>query len=167
LDLPTGNSNFAPVVRQNGQDGDRWQSASLASPYTLASPPPSTLQPIDENAMAFSHNGLPEEMSNYNFEMPWNENHPSIINAPSDTDNISMSDFHFGSYGSFGSVDSMALGSPNTAASSMSEAYVFPVTGSPFGSPRGMSQLGDLKLQGTRIWKSQSLLCRDEEVAHR
>ena len=74
--------------------------------------------------------------------------------APSDMDDVSMSDVHFGSYGSYGSfesVDSMALETPNTATSSMSEAYVFPIAGSPFGSPRGMNPLVDLKLQGMLV----------------
>ncbi|KAH7317669.1 hypothetical protein BKA65DRAFT_410270 [Rhexocercosporidium sp. MPI-PUGE-AT-0058] len=77
-------------------------------------------------------------------ETSWNINinTPRTSNMDSEVDDMSMSDMHIGSFGSFNSL--AAFPAANTTASSISDTYVFPISNSNFDSAG--NQIQDLAL---------------------
>jgi hypothetical protein len=79
----------------------------------------------------------------------WNEVPSGNSDMGSELDDLHMSDFHFGS---FGSLDSMGLSTPDTATSSMhSGDFVFPVTDQTFGPSGSTDPMTGLAIPGKSL----------------
>jgi hypothetical protein len=135
-----GNQGLSPVVHQHSPVDASWFSPSSTS-YTLASNSPNSPREFGSNN-ALSVNGGFSPTSNYGQDMLWNGATPRTNSIGSEIDDLSMLDLE-----SFESFDSMLLSTPSTAASSISEAFVFPVTNPGFGASE-TSQLDGLTLSG-------------------
>jgi hypothetical protein len=136
-----GNQGLSPIVHQDGPVDASWFSLSSTS-YTLASNPPNSPQDFGSNNALSVNTGF-SPTPNYAQDIPWNGATPRTNSIGSEIDDLSMLDFE--SFG--GTFDSMLMSTPSTAASSMSEGYVFPMTNSGFG-PSETSQLDGLTLSG-------------------
>ncbi|KAJ5040480.1 uncharacterized protein L3040_006136 [Drepanopeziza brunnea f. sp. 'multigermtubi'] len=124
-----GYSNPSPVVRQNYSDETSW--LSLSSPaYTLTSVQPNSHLQQLENYGGSCGQSPGSEVPQIQ-ETSWTITTPRTSNADLEMDG--MSDMQMGSLGSF-DASNMGFSAANTATSSFSETYVFPMS-SNFGTP--------------------------------
>jgi hypothetical protein len=119
---PAGSAGFPPVVHQTFQDDSSWYSVPTTT-YTLASNPPSSPQYSSGNN-AHSPRSVMSRISTNGQDMSWTSvNRPSSIEGTDLMLDMAMSDIDFGSYGSF---NSNLLPTPSTAASDLSDGFIFP-----------------------------------------
>jgi hypothetical protein len=138
---PIGHQGLSPIVHQDGPVDASWFSLSSTS-YTLASNPPNSPRDFGSNNALSVNTGF-SPTPNYAPDIPWNGATPRTNSIGSEIDDLSMLDLE--SFG--GTFDSMLMSTPSTAASSMSEGYVFPMSNSGFGASE-TSQLDGITLPG-------------------
>jgi hypothetical protein len=141
-------SNFNNVVHQNGPSlfDNSFFPSSMS--YTLAPDPSNLNQMFTGNDSQSPISGQPQMFSN-DQDISWNGVPSGNSDMGSDIDDLPMSDFHFGS---FGSLDSMGLPTPDTATSSMhSGDFVFPVTDPTFGPSGTTDPMTGLAIPGKSL----------------
>ena len=124
-------SSFDTVIHQRGPIPIE-NSFFYPVSYTLASnAPTSPHQMFNGND---SQSPISGQLQTLDQDLIWTEVPPGQTNMAPDIDGMHMSDLNFGS---FDSLDSMGLSTPDTATSSMhSEDFIFPITEQTF-SPSG------------------------------
>lgn len=131
---------FGPTAQQDGRADIFWQSSMIS--YYPSIPPDSPHSPNDNTSSPPVGQG---RNLNHGLAISWDATIPNRGSYNSDVDVGSMSD---SSYGRFGSIDSMDVSNASTMASSMSENYVLPASGSGVDSPGCKIQMEDLSLSG-------------------
>lgn len=142
------NFNTSPIVHPKTLDDSSWMSISSSNSYRLAL----NLSNSPQNYGAVNHgqspggsiSEVPQQIStgNNNVQEPWNMNTPQTSNMDSELEDMPMSDMQNGSFGSYNSL--AAFSAANTAPSTTSENYVFPISN--FDSAG--NQIQDLALPG-------------------
>ncbi|KAK0111414.1 hypothetical protein ONS95_001775 [Cadophora gregata] len=173
-----GNSNFNsnPVVHQNLSDENSWLSISSPNSYTLVANLPNSSQNYGGNHGQSPGSDVPQMSGNNVQEASWNTSTPQTSTLDSEMDDMSMSDLQIGSFGSF---NSLTFSAANTAASSNSDTYVFPITNSNLDSagnqlqdlvlPNGFHRIGppfDAPSPGTATTNSPHLFTEDFPFDH-
>lgn len=133
---PVEDSSFEPTAHQNGHNDIAWQSSMISYNY------PS----ISADSPHSPNNNSPAQILDHELAISWdtplpirgNNNYDVEIGSPSDTE-----------FEQFGSFDSMDVSNASTMASSISENYVLPASGSGIDLPGGKVQMEDLSLPGT------------------
>jgi hypothetical protein len=148
-------SNFNNVIHQQARSSIENSFFSSIS-YTLApNPPNSPHLMLDGNDSQSPISGQPQPQI-YNQDFSWNGASSGNPNMASGFEDMHMSDLHFGS---FGSLDSMGLSTPDTASSSMhSEDFVFPIADPTFGPSGTTDPMTGLAIPGKTflVWFSSS-----------
>jgi hypothetical protein len=148
-------SNFSNIVHQHGPSPIENSFFSSIS-YTLApNPPNSAHQMFIGNDSQSPTSGQPQMFSNEQ-DILWSGAPSGNSNIGSEIDDMRMSDLNFGS---FDSVDSMGLSTPDTASSSMhSEEFVFPIPDQTFGPSGTTDPMTGLAIPGKNllIWSCLS-----------
>lgn len=142
-----GYSNSNPVVLQNFSDDTSWLSLSSPNSYTLATSnlPNSPQQQNYGGNHGRSPGSEVPQVSGNGQEPSWTVTTPRTSNMDSEMDD--MSDFQIESFGSL-DTNSMVFSTANTATSSISDTYVFPIN--PQFDSSG-NQLHGLELPGKRL----------------
>jgi hypothetical protein len=143
-------SNFNNVGHQHGPSPIENSFFSSIS-YTLTSNPPNSPHQMFNGTHSQSPiSGQPQMYSNGQ-EMLWNGVPSGNRNMGSDIDDMQTSEYHFGS---FGSLDSMGLSTPDTATSSLhSEDFVFPIPDPTFDATGTTDPMTGLAIPGKNlIW---------------
>jgi len=137
-------SNLHNVVHQPGRSSIENSFFSSIS-YTLAPNPPNSPHIMfDGNDLQSPISGQPQM---YEQDFRWNGVSSGNTNLSSAVEDLQMSEFH---YGSFGSLDSsMGLSTPDTASSSIhSEDFVFPIVDQTFGPSGTTDPMTGLAIPG-------------------
>lgn len=136
-----GNSNLSPILHQNFPDDSSW--FSLSPTYTLASNLPGSPQTVAGND---GHSPRSEllQLSDHSQTLSWNAPTPTTGQGASEMEDLSFSDMQLGS--SLGSFNSLVFSARNSATSSLSENWNFPILDSTLDSSIATSQLQDLAL---------------------
>lgn len=138
---PAENSTYNQTALQDGQADLSWQPSMIS--YDYPSMPSNSPHSPNNNAPS-PHVGQ-SQLPSHDLAISWDEPVSNGGNFNPDIDVRSMSDSN---YGSFGSCDGMNVSDHSTMASSISESYILPRSGSEVDSPGGKIHLQDLSLSG-------------------
>lgn len=141
-------SDFNNVIHQQGPSSIE-NSNLFSFSYTLAPNPPTSPHGLfNGNDSQSPISGQPQL---YNQDWTWNGASSGNANMASGVEDMHMSDLNM-HYGSFGSMDSMGLSTPDTATSSMhSDDFCFPVTDPTFGPQGTTDQMAGLAIPGKNL----------------